>query len=49
MNDLCVQPHTLVNPGYMLSLQVKFYILKRYKAWQCQAGTGPEALNAEKL
>lgn len=31
MSDLCVQPHTLVNSGYMLSLQVKFYTLKCIK------------------
>lgn len=33
MSDTWVQLHILVNPGYMLSQQEKFYILKRYKVW----------------
>lgn len=48
MSDACVRACASVNAGYILSLQVKFYILNRYKSWECGAATGFEALNGEK-
>jgi len=48
MSDACVWACASVNAGYILSLQMKFYILNRYNGGQCGAATGSQALNGEK-